>query len=95
VKIPVGIPVFVAAAGTDPRFAKMVSRYLLSAGFWLLLASAVGLLEAFRLINPDILADPAFLTFGRLRPVHTMTMLFGWASLALVGLGFYVVCKSA
>ncbi len=24
-KIPVGIPVFVAAAGTDPKFAKMVS----------------------------------------------------------------------
>jgi cytochrome c oxidase cbb3-type subunit 1 len=94
-KIPVGIPVFVAAAGTDPRFAKMVSRYLLSAGFWLVLASAVGLLEAFRLVNPEVLADTAELTFARLRPVHTMTVLFGWASLALVGLAFYVVCKSA
>ncbi len=94
-KIPVGIPVFVAAAGTDPKFAKMVTRWLLSAGFWLLLASLVGVLEAFRLIDPEILADEAWLTYARLRPVHTMTMLFGWASMALVGLMFYVVAKSA
>ncbi len=94
-KIPVGIPVFVAAAGTDPRFAKMVSRYLLSAGVWLIIASAVGLLEAFRLVNPELIADVEWLTFGRLRPVHTMTALFGWSSLALVGLAFYVVAKSA
>ncbi|MDA1195017.1 MAG: cbb3-type cytochrome c oxidase subunit I [Planctomycetota bacterium] len=93
-KIPVGIPVFVAAAGTDPRFAKMVSRWLVCAGLWLLVASVVGLLEAVRLIDVEILADHAFLTFGRLRPVHTMTMLFGWASMALIGLAFYVVAKS-
>ncbi len=94
-KIPVGIPIFIAAAGTDPRFAKLVSRYLVSAGLWLLVASAVGLLEAFRLVHPDLLADSAALTFGRLRPVHVMTVLFGWASMALVGLSFYVVAKSA
>ena len=94
-KIPVGIPVFVAAAGTDPRFAKMVSRWLISGGIWLLVASLVGLLEAFRLVDPELLADHAVLTFGRLRPVHTMTMLFGWASMALIGLSFYVVAKSA
>jgi len=73
----------------------MVSRWLLSAAIWLLLASAVGLLEAFRLVEPDILADYAWLTFGRMRPVHTMTMLFGWSSMALVGLCFYVIVKSA
>ena len=94
-KIPVGIPVFVAAAGTDPRFAKMVTRWLLSAGVWLLFASAVGLLEAFRLVDPKILSETAVLTYARMRPVHTMTMLFGWASMALVGLSFYVICKSA
>jgi len=95
VKIPVGIPIFIAAAGTDPRFAKLVSRYLVSAGFWLLVGGAAGLLDAYKLVNPEVLADSAFLTFGRLRPVHTMTVLFGWASMALVGLAFYVVAKSA
>ena len=72
-----------------------MSRYLLSAGVWLLLGGAVGLLEAFRLVNPEVLGDIEWLNFGRMRPVHTMTVLFGWASMALVGMSFYVVAKSA
>ena len=94
-KIPVGIPIFVAAAGIDPRFAKLVSRYLLSACFWLLVGSGMGLLAAFKLVDPEFLTDLPLLSFGRVRPVHTMTVLFGWASLALVGMGIYVVAKSA
>ncbi len=95
VKIPVGIPVVIAAVGTDPRFAKLVTRYLLSAAFWLLLGSALGLLAAFKLVHPDLLGDVAWLNFGRIRPAHVMTVLFGWASLALVGLSFYVIVKCA
>ena len=94
-KIPVGIPIFVAAAGIDPRFAKLVSRYLLSACFWLLVGSAMGLLAAFKLVDPELLTDIPLLSFGRVRPCHTMTVLFGWASLALVGMSLYVVAKSA
>jgi len=94
-KIPVGIPIFVAAAGNDPRFAKLVSRYLMSACFWLLLGSAFGLLVAFKLVDPELLTDSSALTFGRVRPAHTMIVLFGWAGLALVGMGLYVVAKSA
>lgn len=95
VKIPVGIPIFVAAAGVDNRFATLVHRYLLSAGVWLLLASGVGLFLAFHHVDPNLLPDIAELSYGRLRPVHTMTMLFGWASLALVGVALYVVAKAA
>ena len=95
VKIPVGIPIFVAAAGVDNKFATLVHRYLLSAAVWLVLASGVGLFLAFHHVDPSLLPDIAELSYGRLRPVHTMTMLFGWASLALVGLALYVVAKSA
>ena len=35
-KIPVGIPVFVAAAGIDPKYARLVHRYVVSAVAWLL-----------------------------------------------------------
>lgn len=95
VKIPVGIPIFVAAAGVDNRFATLIHRFLISAGVWLLLASGVGLFLAFHHVDPTLLPDIAELSYGRLRPVHTMTMLFGWASLALVGISLYVVAKSA
>ncbi len=95
VKIPVGIPIFVAAAGIDPRFSKLVHRYIFWAALWLLLASGIGLLLAIRHVDPEILGGLEELTYGRLRPAHTMTMLFGWASMALVGLSFFVVAKSS
>jgi cytochrome c oxidase cbb3-type subunit 1 len=94
-KIQVGIPVFIAAAGTDPRFARLVHRYLFSALVWLLVASAVGLFLSYRLVDPDFLGAHEFLFHGRLRPVHVLTMLFGWTSLALVGLALYVVSKAS
>ena len=89
-KIQVGIPVFIAAAGTDPRFAKLVHGYLFSSVAWLLLASTVGVFLAYRLVDPDAL-PLEFLFSGRLRPVHVLTMLFGWASLSLIALALYVV----
>ena len=94
-KIPVGIPIFVAAAGNDPRFVRLVSRFLMSACFWLLVGSLFGLLAAFKLFDPEIFADSAALSYGRIRPSHTMIVLFGWASLSLAGMGLYVVVKSA
>ncbi|MGN6508580.1 MAG: cbb3-type cytochrome c oxidase subunit I, partial [Chitinophaga sp.] len=33
----------------------------------------------------------SWLSFGRLRPVHTNAVFWGWASLAMLGLGYYVV----
>ena len=92
-KIPVGIPVFVAAAGIDPRFARLVHRYLLSAVVWLLLGSMAGLLDAFRFNYPE-LAEIPWLSFGRVRPVHTSLVMFGWASLGLLGIALYVVPRS-
>ena len=92
-KIPVGIPVFVAAAGIDPKFARLIHKYLLSACVWLLLGSLAGLLEAFRFSHPDLLLTQ-WLSFGRVRPIHTGMVLFGWASLALIGIAIYVVPRS-
>ncbi|MCC7138053.1 MAG: cbb3-type cytochrome c oxidase subunit I [Planctomycetes bacterium] len=92
-KIPVGIPIFVAAAGVDPKFARLVHRYLLSAVVWLLLGTLAGLLDAFRFNHPDFL-EVAWLSFGRVRPIHTGMVLWGWASLALIGISLYVVPRS-
>jgi cytochrome c oxidase cbb3-type subunit I len=93
-KIPVGIPIFVAAAGVDPRFARIVHRYLLSAVVWLLLGTTAGLLDAFRFNFPDHLAL-SWLSYGRVRPIHTGMVLWGWASLALLGISIYVVTRSS
>jgi cytochrome c oxidase cbb3-type subunit 1 len=70
------------------------SAYTLSAAFWLLFATAVGILMAFKFGAPEF-GRGAWLTFGRLRPIHTNATFYGFASIALVGLAYYVAARSS
>ena len=54
----------------------------------------VGVLLAYKFGAPDF-GPGAWLTFGRLRPIHTNATFYGWASLALVGLAYYVAARSS
>src|SRR5258708_16801673 len=78
----------------DRALASVFVGYKLTATFWLLFATAVGLLLAYKFGAPDF-APGEWLTFGRLRPIHTNATFFGWASLALVGLAYYVAARSS
>src|SRR3984957_15479117 len=69
------------------------SAYTVTATLWLLFATAVGLLIAFKFGAPEF-GPGAWLTFGRLRPIHTNATFYGFASIALVGLGYYVAARS-
>ncbi|HWS70153.1 MAG TPA: cbb3-type cytochrome c oxidase subunit I, partial [Steroidobacteraceae bacterium] len=73
--------------------ASVFVAYTVAATLWLLFATAVGILLAYKFGAPDF-APGEWLTFGRLRPIHTNATLFGWASLALVGLAYYVTPRS-
>src|SRR5690348_10606764 len=72
----------------------VLSAYTVTATFWLLFATAVGVLMAYKFGAPDF-APGEWLTFGRLRPIHTNATFYGWASLALVGLAYYVAARSS
>jgi cytochrome c oxidase cbb3-type subunit 1 len=74
--------------------ASMFAAYTITATLWLLFATAVGVLLAYKFGAPDF-APGAWLTFGRLRPIHTNATFYGWASLALVGLSYYVAARSS
>ena len=37
----------------------------------------------------------SWLSFGRLRPVHTNTVFWGWSSLAMIGLGYFVIARTS
>ena len=79
----------------DERMLRWVfSAYTVTATFWLLFATAVGVLMAYKFGAPDF-APGEWLTFGRLRPIHTNATFYGWASLALVGLAYYVAARSS
>jgi cytochrome c oxidase cbb3-type subunit I len=79
-------------SGHNPVTIRVVYAYLASATFWLLVGTAYRLLAAIKLFWPDFLAME-WLSFGRIRPIHTS--IFGWSTLALVGLGYYIVCRTS
>ena len=74
----------------DPELSKLVLWYLISATVWLLFGTSVGEYVGIKFVAPD--ADHvSWLSFGRLRPVHTNAVFWGWSSLGMLGLGYYVV----
>lgn len=62
-----------------------------SALVWLLVGSAFGVLASLKLHEPDLLTGQAWLTFGRVRAVHLNTMIYGWASLAMLGVSVWLI----
>lgn len=68
-----------------------VRGYFVTAALWMVVATFVGLLAAIELVAPDLLGHVPWLAFGRLRPMHTNLMLFGWVAAALVGGTLYVI----
>ena len=78
----------------DRALASAFVAYAVTATLWLLFATAVGVVLAYKFGAPDF-TPGEWLTFGRLRPIHTNATFFGWASLALVGLAYYVAARSS
>lgn len=94
--VPSGLP-FVAVKQkavkrpkVDPQLAKLTLWFIGCATFWLLFGTTVGEYVGIKFVAPD--ADHvSWLSFGRLRPVHTNAVFWGWASLAMIGLANYAV----
>jgi cytochrome c oxidase cbb3-type subunit 1 len=74
----------------DPKLSKLIIWYLGTATFWLVFGTTVGEYLGIKFVAPDV-DTVSWLSFGRLRPVHTNAVFWGWASLAMLGLGYYVV----
>lgn len=74
----------------DNRLTKLIYSYLVSATAWLIFGTLVGLYLAVRFIYPDF-GVAAWLSFGRLRPIHTNVVFWGWTSLAMITLSLYVI----
>jgi cytochrome c oxidase cbb3-type subunit 1 len=74
----------------NPALSRLVIGYLICATFWLVFGTSVGEYLGIKFVSPE--ADAlSWLSFGRLRPVHTNAVFWGWASLAMIGLAYYVV----
>lgn len=79
---------------TPDGLKKIVIYYLAAAVFWLVFGTLVGEYLGLKFVWPE-LDKLSWLSFGRLRPVHTNTVFWGWSSLAMIGLGYFVVARTS
>jgi cytochrome c oxidase cbb3-type subunit 1 len=66
----------------DVSCSDVLLPWYASAVFWLLAGSVLGMLASIKLHTTWFLADAEWLTFGRVRPAHLSTMIYGWASMS-------------
>ncbi|MET3037207.1 cbb3-type cytochrome c oxidase subunit I [Chryseobacterium sp. NRRL B-14859] len=69
---------------------KLILWFLGCSVFWLFMGTTVGEYLGIKFVAPD--SDHlSWLSFGRLRPVHTNMVFWGWASMAMLGFSYYVI----
>ncbi|KWB75316.1 cbb3-type cytochrome c oxidase subunit I [Burkholderia ubonensis] len=65
--------------------------FLTSSVLWLILGSIAGLIASQKLTAPDFLVQSAWLTFGRVRTAHLTMVIYGWASMAGLGVSLWML----
>jgi cytochrome c oxidase cbb3-type subunit 1 len=74
--------------------ARLLSAYTISATIWLLIATAAGLIISFKYSYADLFTT-AWLSFGRLRAIHTNGTFYGFATIGLAGLALWSAARSS
>ena len=79
---------------TDTHYNyKVVRQFAVMTVIWGIVGMAVGLLIAAQLVWPELNFEP-YLTFGRLRPLHTNAVIFAFGGSALFATSYYVVQRT-
>jgi cytochrome c oxidase cbb3-type subunit I len=65
--------------------------FLVSGAFWFLFGTLYGLVSAIHLMAPEAFNNIGPLVFGRARPVHVNTIVFGFVGPMLIGCALYYV----
>ncbi|MDA7827187.1 cytochrome-c oxidase, cbb3-type subunit I [Rhodobacteraceae bacterium] len=62
---------------------------------WGIIGFTVGDVLAWQLAIPSLNGDMSYTNFGRIRPIHTTSVIFGFAGNALIATSFYVVQRTS
>jgi cytochrome c oxidase cbb3-type subunit 1 len=102
IEIPLKEPAVAVAAGDMEQIERAlidastrvpVLMFYASAIVWLLIGTVLGGFVSFKMHSPDWFSDVAFLTWGRLRPVQTNVMIYGWASMVGMGTAIWLMAR--
>jgi len=69
----------------------IVKGFIISGMIWGFAAMLIGVLIAFQLVYPELNFDLPFLSFGRLRPLHTNAAIFGFALSIIFATAYHTV----
>jgi cytochrome c oxidase cbb3-type subunit 1 len=73
---------------------KVVRQFAVMTVVWAIVGMAVGVLIAAQLIWPDLLHGISWLSYGRLRPLHTNAVIFAFGGSALFATSYYCVQRT-
>ncbi|MCG9971903.1 cytochrome-c oxidase, cbb3-type subunit I [Christiangramia crocea] len=68
---------------------KIVKKFIIATMFWGIIGMSVGLLLAFMFIFPNVTEGISWLSFGRLRPLHTNAVIFAFVGNAIFAGVYY------
>ncbi len=72
----------------------VVRQFSVMAIVWGIVGMLVGVIVAAQLLWPALNFDVPWLSFGRLRPLHTNAVIFAFGGSALIGTSYYVVQRT-
>jgi len=73
---------------------KVVRQFSIVTIVWGIVGMTVGVLLAAQLMFPDLTHGVAWLSYGRLRPLHTNAVIFAFGGSALFATSYYVVQRT-
>src|SRR6476619_1380149 len=73
---------------------KVVRQFAIMTIVWGIVGMAVGVLIAAELMFPDLTEGISWLSYGRLRPLHTNAVIFAFGGCALFATSYYVVQRT-
>ena len=73
---------------------KVVRQFAIMTVVWGIVGMLVGVLIAAQLFWPELNFDVPWLTYGRLRPLHTNAVIFAFGGSALFATSYYIVQRT-
>ena len=74
---------------------RVVRQFAIMTVVWGVVGMAVGVLIAAQLLWPELNFDIPWLSYGRLRPLHTNAVIFAFGGSALFATSYYVVQRTS
>lgn len=84
-----------ASAGTAVYNDKVVRQFALATVFWGVVGMLVGVIIAAQLTWPALNLGIEWLSYGRLRPLHTNAVIFAFGGCGLFAASYYVVQRTS